>query len=88
VNHFGGEQLGKIIISDVDSRIKQVMKWTGAAPIYLYREVQQDKIYNSFNTDYDKAKKEQDQSGGVGNITIFSYGMDIGYIMTDFTYPG
>ena len=88
VNHFGGEQLGKIIISDVDSRIKQVMKWTGAAPIYLYREVQQDKIYNSFNTDYNKAKKEQDQSGRVGNITTFSYGMDIGYIMTDFTYPG
>jgi hypothetical protein len=26
VNHFGGEQLGKIIISDIDSRIKMVMK--------------------------------------------------------------
>ena len=26
VNHFGGEQLSKIIISDVPSRIKKVMK--------------------------------------------------------------
>ena len=27
VNHFGGEQLGKIILSDIDTRVKQVMKW-------------------------------------------------------------
>lgn len=26
VNHFGGEQLGKILISDVDNRIKAVMR--------------------------------------------------------------
>jgi hypothetical protein len=26
VNHFGGEQLSKIIISDIDDRIKSVMK--------------------------------------------------------------
>jgi hypothetical protein len=37
VNHFGGEQLGKIIISDVDSRIKKVMKWTGSTPLFLYQ---------------------------------------------------
>ena len=60
VNHFGGEQLGKIIISDIDSRIKKVMKWTGSTPLYLYQE---------------PAKE-------------FSYGQDIGYILTDFVYPG
>jgi len=26
VNHFGGEQLGKIIINDVDTKIKAVMR--------------------------------------------------------------
>ena len=26
VNHFGGEQIGKIIISDIDNRLKTVMK--------------------------------------------------------------
>jgi len=35
VNHFGGEQLGKIIISDLDNRVKQVMKWTGSSPLYV-----------------------------------------------------
>ena len=35
VNHFGGEQLGKIIISDLETRIKKVMKWGGTNPIYI-----------------------------------------------------
>ena len=35
VHHFGGEQLGKIIISDLDTRVKQVMKWTGDSPLYM-----------------------------------------------------
>ena len=36
VNHFGGEQLGKILISDIDSRIKMVMRWIGTTPLYLW----------------------------------------------------
>lgn len=35
VNHFGGEPLGKIIINDIDNRIKKVMKWGGTNPIYI-----------------------------------------------------
>lgn len=35
VSEFGGEQLGKIIINDVDTRIKKVMKWVGDEPITL-----------------------------------------------------
>ena len=38
VNHFGGEQLSKILISDIDDRIKQVMKWGGTNPVYLIRQ--------------------------------------------------
>jgi len=53
VNHFGGEQLGKIIISDIDNQIKKVMKWTGSVPLYLYSELQEDgTMYHSFSTDY------------------------------------
>lgn len=33
VNEFGGEQLGKIIINDIDDRIKKVMKWVGDSPL-------------------------------------------------------
>ena len=34
VNHFGGESLERIIISDINTRIKKVMKWTGDKPLY------------------------------------------------------
>ena len=37
VNHFGGEQLGKIIISDLDTRVKKVMKWTQSSYLYYYK---------------------------------------------------
>ena len=87
VNHFGGEQLGKIIIGDVDSKIKRVMKWAGSTPLYLYQENMADNtVYNSFSTNYDELVARQEQ--GNGTITQFSYGQDIGYILTDFVYPG
>ena len=78
VNHFGGEQLGKIIISDVDTRIKQVMKWIGDVPLYYVSEVVSEKGADSgyLTTEYQEGATE------------FQYGMDIGYIYTDFTYPG
>lgn len=87
VNHFGGEQLGKIIISDIDNKIKKIMKWTGSTPLYLYQELAADgTIYNSFSTNYDELAERQAQ--GHGTIRKFSYGQDIGYILTDFVYPG
>ena len=88
VNHFGGEQLGKIIISDIDSRIKKVMKWTGSTPLYLYQQVvtESGTVYNSFSTNYNELANRQSQGGGT--IKSFAYGQDIGYILTDFVYPG
>ena len=87
VNHFGGQQLGKIIISDVDNRIKKVMKWTGSSPLYLYqRHLQDGSIYNSFDTN--RRVLEQKQQADGGEIYDFYYGEDIGYILTDFVYPG
>ena len=86
VNHFGGEQLGKIIISDVDSRIKKVMKWTGSTPLFLYqRAIGDGTIYSSFSTNYDELMQSKEEKGG--SIQSFSYGQDIGYILTDFVYP-
>ena len=78
VNHFGGEQLSKIIISDIDTRIKQVMKWIGNEPIYYISEpvTEGQPTSGSFSL--------EPQEGAVE----FKYGMDIGYIYTDFTYPG
>lgn len=76
VNHFGGEQLGKIIVSDVDDKIKMVMKWVGSNPVYA--------IYNlnsySMTTDYETAV-------AADSYTAYSYGEDVGFIYSDFTYP-
>lgn len=52
VNHFGGEQLSKIIISDIDDRIKSVMKWVGNTPIYM---VSNNGNYN-LTTNYNEIK--------------------------------
>ena len=83
VNHFGGQQLGKIIISDIDNRIKKVMKWTGSTPLYLCKEITKDgMISNSFSTNIEDFKQVKEKS-----IESFSYGEDIGYILTDFVYP-
>ena len=78
VNHFGGQQLGKIIINDVDTRIKAVMKWTGSTPLYIQSIINNDtgkKTYNVSTIELDESK-------------VYTYGQDVGFILTDFTYPG
>ena len=43
VNHFGGQQLGKIIIKDLKPTVKQVLKWNGATdnPLYVCKSDEQ-----------------------------------------------
>ena len=38
VSHLGGESLNKIIISDIENRVKKVMKWTKNDYLYFYTE--------------------------------------------------
>lgn len=73
VNHFGGEQLSKIIINDVDNQIKAVMRWLGTTPVYLI-EVQGQATLTTATP-----------SSMVG-VTQFNYGDDVGYIYTDYIY--
>lgn len=75
VNHFGGEQLGKIIISDIPNRIKKVMKWTGNTPIYLINESGSYRMTTNYS-----------EASGLA-YQMYSYGEDIGYIYSDFYYP-
>ena len=74
VNHFGGEQLGKIIISDIDTRIKKVMKWIANSPLYLIND----------NGSYTMTTNSAEALGK--DYTMYEYGEDIGYIYTDFVY--
>lgn len=78
VNHFGGEQLGKIIISDLDTRIKKVMKWTGTSPLYHYA-VQEGDSYSHFYTT---------EEPPVNTYETYEPQRDVGYIYTDFYFPG
>ena len=83
VNHFGGEQLGKIIISDLDNRVKQVMKWTGSSPLYVAKFSQDQYFYTTDSSNPNIVKNNQKFPK-----QTFEYGEDVGYIYTDFTYPG
>lgn len=78
VNHWGNEKLSNIIISEVPLQIKQVVKWTGESDIWLLKE--------NDNTFYTLSTTQPEDS------TIIKYhftsGQDIGFIYTDFIYPG
>ena len=84
VNHFGGEQLGKIIISDLQTRVKQVMKWTNSSPLYFVQKNGQYQL--TMDANYYESLLKQQWYDVIGSP--FEYGTDVGYIYTDFTYPG
>jgi len=54
VNHFGQIPLDKIIISDVDERIKQVVQWIGSYPVYFAKH--EDELQGEFTTNYFQLK--------------------------------
>ena len=86
VNHFGGQQLGKIIISDVDLRIKRLMRWTGNTPLYVLHGGAQGEYYITVDQ-MDAISKIN--NGGYSNEpgSPFTIGSNIGFILEDFYYP-
>lgn len=88
VNYFGGEQLSKILISDVDERVRKVMKWTGSNPLYItqYTSTTSGVQYGA-TTDKEQVD-EALTAGTIDTYTEYKSGQDVGYIYTDFIYPG
>ena len=87
VNYFGGEQLPKILISDVDERVRKVMKWGGSNPLYITQYTNDSGVQYSATTN----KEEVDDALAAGTIDSYEEyesGQDVGYIYTDFVYPG
>ena len=83
VNHFGGEQLGNIIISDLDTRVKKVMKWNSASyPLYRY-------IYYDGQEEVESIELTMDPSSlpDPSAAEVLSYGQDVGFVYTDFIWP-
>lgn len=86
VNHWGGEQLGNIIISDLDTRIKKVMKWNSANyPVY-YKEMLDSNNHPSYSyktqIEFNNLSSHEQES-----YQEHGYGEDIGFIYTDFIWP-
>ena len=63
VNHFGNEQLGKILISDLDDRVKTVMKWTGNTPLYLVSNNGNNRMTTTYEEIEDLETTEKKASG-------------------------
>ena len=63
VNHFGNEQLGKILISDLDDRVKTVMKWTGNTPLYLVSNNGNNRMTTTYEEIEDLETTEKQASG-------------------------
>ena len=75
VINFGGESASRIIINDVPLEIKQLIRYTGSSPLYHNIKTGQyitNEIYLS-----------QD-----GTWVEYNFNEDIGYVYTDFTFPG
>jgi hypothetical protein len=65
------------------------MKWTGGSPLYCYSGVNKDgQVYYSLTTNYKDLKDENNNQLDVSEIQSYTYGDDVGYILTDFIYPG
>lgn len=83
VHHWGGQQLGKIIISDLDNRVKQAMKWGLEKPLYYVESGNQDRFF------MDESEYQNYINGLESYSTqIFTKGQDVGFIYVDFIYPG
>ena len=74
VNHWGNEQLGKIIIKDIDERIKCVMRWVGDTPVYAYYKDGQYRMTTNKSEAEDTGEvltiNNDGELAGVQNFTI------------------
>ena len=89
VNHFGAEDAAKIVIEDIDDKIKQVMKYTGSNPIYYLETTGGTVTTRRFFLDRTEALNAAAATGqDESDIVTFEFGDDIGFVLTDFVYPG
>lgn len=75
VCNFGNESISNILISDVPLELKQLVRYIGTNPLY----------YNALTKKYtfDPSELVNQESW-----RSFGYNEDVGYIYTDFVYPG
>lgn len=86
VNHFGREDLNKIIVEDVDDKVKSVLRWMGDGKIYVNKyadaKTEDDVTFQMYSYDTTATDPVPEYIDG------FEAGQDIGFQWVDFTYPG
>jgi len=75
VCNYGGESLDRIMINDIPLEIKQIVRYIGNDVLY-------------FNTDTGMYTVDEAYVTNEGTWRSFKFNEDVGYIYTDFTYPG
>lgn len=78
VHHWGQESLNRIVINDIDERVRQVKKWIGKNPLYIIHG----------NTSAEAQYSLTQPIAENITYTTYNYGDDVGYTYVDFTYPG
>lgn len=93
MSHYGGENKARIFINDIPEKIRQLMEYQGATPIWM--ETNGDISITgagTFTGNYQYAEDlygnliAEDPYGGSGQL--ITAGDPIGYVLTDFIYPG
>lgn len=79
VNHYGGEDLNRIVIEGVPLRIRRIMQWTGDEPLYLIKNVENSSGDTGLYYEFTKT-----QPTDITDYETFNKGADVGYIMDDF----
>jgi len=82
VNHWGNEPLENIIISDLDIIVKKVMKWNNPNTDIWIRETREQEGISSYQYRTEPPTESLDE------WERKTYGEDIGFIYTDFIWPG
>ena len=80
VCNYGGESLSKIFINDVPLEIKQIVRYVGSGLLHF------NTATGLYTTDEDYLTETA--SGEEDTWRHFSYNEDVGYVYTDFVYPG
>lgn len=75
VSEYGEENESNIFISDLEQTAKALVKYIGTKTFYLNR--------NDYSFTEETPKEEE-----LPNYYVYSYGQDIGYQDTDFSFPG
>ena len=85
VNHWGGEQLGKILISDLDNLVPYGMRWNLKNP--LYQVIFNNDASRSYFclTQQEAYQRAAEDAGAV--INVIEQGHDVGFVNQVFAYP-